>query len=186
MNKSIRVTITSFILLAIFISAGLTWEACKTKTKTLEEKADDAFEQHGGDEFFEDDLADETYETDDSETTDFSEDNSSKDVDYSEVEDKTSYTEPEEVVTYEEEPVRRATAQGKYLIVAGNFLVENNASQMVDKLVNLGYNSAEVAVFDYSQYYTVVASRTDDYALASSLSQEIKNKGVDCYVHTRK
>jgi len=187
MNKSVRVVITSIILIAVFISAALTSEACKTKTKTLEEKADDAFEQHSGDEFFEDDLTpdNETYETDDN-TTDFS-NNSTEPEDYTEVKDKSSYTEPDETVTtYEETPIRRATTEGKYLIVAGNFLVQSNADEMVNKLVNLGYNSAEVAVFDYSQYYTVIASRSDDYALAKNLSVEIKGKGVDCYVHTRK
>jgi hypothetical protein len=186
MNKLIQVGITSIILIALFFAAALTWEACsgKATTKTLEEKAEDAFDKHGSeDEFFEEDLSeDNTYE-EGAETTGFnseSEDNTT--LDYSEVEDK------DETTSYEPdpEPIRRATMAGKYLIIAGNFLVENNANEMVNKLVNMGYNSAEVSVFDYSQYYTVIASRSDDYGLASSLSSELKTKGIDNYVHTRK
>jgi len=186
MNKLIQVGLTSIILIALFITSALMWEACsgKATTKTLEEKAEDVFEKHGSEEeFFEEDLtSDDTYE-EDSEATDFSSNSATNStVDYSEVDDKT------EATSYEPdpEPIRRATMAGKYLIVAGNFLVENNANEMVDKLVNMGYNSAEVSVFDYSQYYTVIASRSDDYGLASSLSSELKTKGIDNYVHTRK
>lgn len=171
------------------MSAALTFEACKSKTKTLDEKADDAFEQHSGDEFFEDEFSDDdSYEADNQETTSFTEqENDDSTVDYSEVEDKAPSSETKEVVnSYDDTPVRRPTADGKYLIVAGNFLVENNADKMVTKLVNMGYNSAEVAVFDYSQYYTVVASRSDDRGLANSLASDLKSRGIDCYVHTRK
>ena len=187
----IQVVITSILLIAAFFAASLTWESCTSKkTRSLDDKIEDTMEQHGSEEFFEDDMDDDTYESEDQGVTDFSDDElDNTDVEYGDTDDKASYNEPEEenINTYEEtQPVRRPSQPGKYLIVAGNFLVENNANEMVGRLVNLGYNSAEVAVFDYSQYYTVVASRSDDYALAKSLSNELKSKGVDCYVHTKK
>ncbi|MEE9374211.1 MAG: SPOR domain-containing protein [Saprospiraceae bacterium] len=188
MNKSIQVVITSILLIAVFFAAALTWESCTgKKTNTIDDKVDATMEKHGG-EYFEDELTedDDTYETEDDNSTDFS-DESDLTVNYSEADDKITSEEKNVVTSYEEEtPVRRSTMQGKHLVVAGNFLVENNANDMVDKLVGFGYNSAEVAIFDYSQYYTVIASRSDDYALAKSLSYEIKTKGIDCYVHTRK
>ena len=188
MNKPIRIVITSLILIAAFFSAALTWEACKSKDKTLDEKAEDAFEQHAGDEFFEDDFSDnDGYESNDEESSTLTDNNSDNDMDFSEVDDKENEpVDTKEVDSYEEAPIRRATADGKYLIVAGNFLVENNANKMVNRLVSMGYSSAEVAVFDYSQYYTVIASRSDDSGLARSISQELKSKGVDSYVHTKK
>jgi hypothetical protein len=50
----------------------------------------------------------------------------------------------------------------------------------------MGYNGAEWAVFDYSQYYTVVASRTNNYSEAESVSSALKGLGIDNYVHTKK
>ena len=103
---------------------------------------------------------------------------------------------PEADVEVEREPVReRATAPtparsssstGKYLVVAGNYLVEANAREMVKKLKNLGFSSADHIVFDQSQYYTVIASRSSSQSGAQSSSATLKAKGVDTYVHTQR
>ena len=71
------------------------------------------------------------------------------------------------------------------MVVAGNFLVEANAGNMVRKLNNLGY-TAESVVFDESQYYTVLASRSDDYNQALSVSSQLKSRGIDNYVKSQK
>ena len=68
------------------------------------------------------------------------------------------------------------------MIVAGNFLLEDNANEMVRKLKNGGYNSAEKVVFDLSQYYTVVAARFDDRNSADQMAKRLKNEGFDNYV----
>lgn len=80
----------------------------------------------------------------------------------------------------------RSDASGKYLVVAGNYLVESNAREMVKKLNRMGFPNAEHLVFDQSQYYTVVASRSSSRSGAQSSSSTLKAKGIDCYVHTQR
>ena len=75
---------------------------------------------------------------------------------------------------------------GKYLIIAGNYLLESNASAMVSRLKREGFASAESAVFDLSQYYTVVAGRYSSRAEANRQSANLKSLGVDNYVLTKK
>ncbi len=75
---------------------------------------------------------------------------------------------------------------GKYIVVAGSYLIKENAQKMVDKLKKLGYNGAEIVSFDLSQYHSISAGKYDSYDAAVSAAREIKNKGIDCYVHTKK
>ncbi len=81
---------------------------------------------------------------------------------------------------------RYSSSAGKYMIIAGNYLVEENARNMVRRLSNNGYSNAESVVFDDSRYYTVLASRTDDYNQALSTSSRLKSEGIDNYVKTQK
>lgn len=80
----------------------------------------------------------------------------------------------------------RSSATGKYLVVAGNYLVESNARAMVKKLKGMGFGSAEHLVFDQSQYYTVIASRSSSSSGAQSSAATLKAKGVPSYVHTQR
>lgn len=75
-----------------------------------------------------------------------------------------------------------SSSQNPYLIIAGNFLVETNAQKMVSNLQSLGYSGAEYAIFDLSQYYTVIAGRYTSRQTASSISSELKSRGFDNYV----
>lgn len=84
-------------------------------------------------------------------------------------------------------PVRStASSSGRYLVVAGNYLVESNAKTMVDKLKRMGFGGSDYLVFDQSQYYTVIASRSTSRSAAQSSSDNLKGKGVDNYVHTQR
>jgi len=71
-----------------------------------------------------------------------------------------------------------------YLVVAGSFLVKENADKMVRQLTNLGY-TAEVRNFNYSQYHSVIAGRYTDKASADRAAAKIKAEGINCYVHKR-
>lgn len=73
---------------------------------------------------------------------------------------------------------------GNYLIVAGSFLVEANATELKDKLISQGYN-AEVRNFNYSQYHSVIAGRFNSQSEANQLASELKSKGFNCYVKKR-
>jgi cell division septation protein DedD len=68
------------------------------------------------------------------------------------------------------------------MIVAGNYLLEDNADEMVRKLKKSGYNSAEKVVFDLSQYHSVVAARFDDRSSADRMAKRLKDEGFDNYV----
>lgn len=75
---------------------------------------------------------------------------------------------------------------GNYMVIAGSYIINTNAENMVLKLKRLGYNKSEIVVFDMSQYHTVVASRSFNYDDALGIANELKSKGVDCYVHNKK
>lgn len=78
------------------------------------------------------------------------------------------------------------SSSGAYMVVAGNYLIEGNADEMVKKLKGLGFSSAEKAVFDLSQYYSVIVGRFDTKSAAENVSDQVKTKGVDNYVLKQK
>lgn len=78
-----------------------------------------------------------------------------------------------------------SSRSGKYLLLAGSYLIEDNARTMVQKLKKMGYADAEVVVFDMSQYHSVCAGRYSSHSSANQESGALKRKGVDNYVHTR-
>ena len=75
---------------------------------------------------------------------------------------------------------------GNFMVIAGSYIINTNAENMVLKLKRLGYDKSEIVVFDMSQYHTVVASRSYNYDDALGIANELKSKGVDCYVHNKK
>ncbi len=79
----------------------------------------------------------------------------------------------------------KASTGGKYLVVAGSYLVKANANKMKQKLYNLGYNS-EIVNFDLSQYYSVLAGRFSSRKEANEAVTILKRSGIDCYVHRKK
>lgn len=177
-----------------FIFLGTTWlfNGCKSETSqaldTAEEitnATEDAVKdveenvKELSDKFFEDDdeiiYTNEDEEEDDLADDIFREAETSQEVKKETVRER--LTDPTPV---------RSSASGRYLVVAGNYLVESNAKEMVRKLRNMGFNGAEHLVFDQSQYYTVIASRSDSNSGAQSSSDNLKAKGIDNYVHTQR
>lgn len=75
---------------------------------------------------------------------------------------------------------------GKYLVIAGSYLLESNADEMVSKLKNIGYSNAEKVIFDQSQFHSVCAGRFDDYTKAVQSKSELSRRGIDNYIHTKK
>ncbi len=74
---------------------------------------------------------------------------------------------------------------GKYMLLAGSYLIEDNAQAMVRKLKKLGYNKAEMVIFEMSQYHSVCAGRYTSLSSAQQESSTLKRKGIDNYVHTK-
>lgn len=185
-----KIILSVVAVTAIFLWVSTAFNACGSKEISLvddsEEFVDDMMDESQdfidaeGDEIF-DDVED---------TEEFYIEEDDTEVEYVDEPEDTDFTTPPTEV--KKAPARPATARpatvnsgsstGEYMIIAGNYLVESNAGEMTRKLQNLGYNNAEIAVFDYSQYHTVVASRHSSYANALETASSIKRQGVDCYV----
>lgn len=154
----------------------MTFNSCNNKaTNTAEELVDgveNTIENTGEaisettEEFFEDGEID------------YSEPESSSDSEF-EVEEEII---EEQIIESTPEPSYASNSSGQYMIIAGNYLVESNASEMAKKLRNMGYSGAEKVIFDASSYHTVIASRFSDYGKAVRTASDLKAKGIDCYV----
>ena len=93
-----------------------------------------------------------------------------------------------------EEAAKKAGSAGnsgynnmEYLIISGAFLTEVNAKREADKLKKLGYDDAEVVVFDFSQYHSVCADRSNSLSEARNLRNKLREAGfVEAYVHKKR
>jgi cell division septation protein DedD len=72
--------------------------------------------------------------------------------------------------------------EGDYLVIAGSYILEDNANKMVKKLRDMGFSNAGVVVFDASEYYSVVAVRHKTQDKAQLSSDALKRKGIDSFV----
>lgn len=192
MGRLFKILMYVLVLIFLYSVLATVYESCSKKSADMMDQAKNGVEQVSettreaaddlNDEFFTDE-GDSYGDGDDSELAD-------------DLFDDTATVDPEPAQqTQAQTPAPRTnTTQprstysntgGKYMVIAGNFLVEGNASNMVNKLRQLGYE-AESVIFDESQYYTVLANRTDDYNNALSVSSRLKSEGVDNYVKTQK
>lgn len=118
-----------------------------------------------------------------------------------EEEDEDEDEEVEEIAEEKEEPapakkketksyekVVTTSSNGKYLVIGGSFSTKGNANTFVKQLSKLGYEDAEVVVFDRSKkYHTVSVARFDSKTDASKLVGALKSKGIpDAYVHKKR
>jgi cell division protein FtsN len=74
---------------------------------------------------------------------------------------------------------------GKYMVMAGSYLLEENAESMVKKLKKMGYPNAKVVVFSNSQYHSVIAASYSGESSAIAVVSELKRKGIDTYVKSK-
>lgn len=185
MERLPRIIMMLIAMTGIFLWVMLAFNSCGDKDELGVEETvlvDDASD------VFSDDLGEDIFGDDGDEDEDFlfSENESEEDEDDDYETDFTSapQDDPEPAYTTPKKTPKRTTSNssGEYMVIAGNYLVETNANQMIRKLRNLGYNNAEIGVFERSQYHTVIASRHSSNSAAISASNDIKYKGVDCYV----
>jgi len=98
----------------------------------------------------------------------------------------TDQEDTEDSYTYQQEETSDASSLSNgYMVIAGNYLLEDNARAMVTRLRGAGYSNARKVVFDLSQYYTVIAGIYDSRSVASSVSSELNGKNIDNYVLRR-
>ncbi|HKZ37422.1 MAG TPA: SPOR domain-containing protein, partial [Chryseolinea sp.] len=76
-----------------------------------------------------------------------------------------------------------ASADGKHLVIVGNFLQQVNANQRLQELKKAGFEDVEIVNFDLSEYHTVCAGRFDDVNEARRLVKKLKDyHKIDAYV----
>ena len=107
-------------------------------------------------------------------------------IDYTEVDEiinksKPTKSTPEKTV----KNTNTSSYSGKYMLLAGSYLIEDNAQTMVKKLKKLGYSDSEIVIFNMSQYHSVCAGRFSSLSSAQQESSALKRKGIDNYVHTK-
>ena len=191
MNKTVKIAIYIAVLFLVSIWMSSVIKSCnapndlsQTEVEATDEELDE-FEE----DFFEDNLGSEEYESDmGGGSTEVTPEIDIFEDDYEEIDEalETTNTTSAATSTYVEKPVSKPTAQyGKYMVLAGSYLIEDNANSMVRKLDKLGYQNGEVVVFNMSQYHSVCAARLNNYNEAIQLSNELKRKGIDNYVHTK-
>ncbi len=182
MKRAIPTFIFSICLIALYMTFMIGVQSCGNKkdvaddAANLGDKVEEMADTFTEDNFFED----ETSEEEDAATTEY-QDNE---------EDNGSYTSTSSTTSSPTAPTARSYAassgQGAYWIVAGNYLLEDNADIMVSKLKKQGYRDAEKVIFDLSQYYTVIAARFTTRSKASQVGSTLKGQGFDNYVVTKK
>ncbi len=100
---------------------------------------------------------------------------------------------------YEKKPEKRATkpsprsivttsSNGRFLVIGGSFSSKGNANTFVKQLEKMGYEDAEIVVFDKAKkYHTVSVARFDSKTDASKVVGALKSKGIpDAYVHKKR
>jgi cell division septation protein DedD len=193
----------TIMLFVIYIGSTTALESCKgaTKGETIVEEGAE------GDLSSDNEIYDEYFESDEAAAAEGIE---VQDVGESVVDPEYKTTEQDNVDDYDEDfsfeanekekqaintstpkPENKPTAKynssgGNYLVVAGSYLIRDNAEKMVSKLKGFGYSGAEIVNFDESQYHSISAGRYASYDEAGKVAKALKNKGIDCYVHTKK
>lgn len=71
---------------------------------------------------------------------------------------------------------------GVYMVMAGSYLLKENAQKMVNRLKKAGYVKAEIIVFPASEFHSVIAVRYSSENQAQAASEELKRKGIDSFV----
>ena len=186
LNKPLQVTLHGAIIIALFFGLSLGYQSCMknknadglTDRELAEQKLTETAEQTS-DDFFEDEG--------DEESNPLLDDTSDDDAQPPEEESPAEVEEtPPPPPPARAQQTTTPSTSGEYLVVAGNFLIESNATGMVSNLKSKGYSGARSTVFDLSQYYTVVAGQYETRTRANTISDELKKLGIDNYVVRRK
>ncbi len=190
MNRVLKILSIAVVLFLAYMWISILYKSCN-ENKEFDDFAEEMVDVSDEVPTIEDDFMDgDDFEMPDSEVV--SEDEIKEDpIDYSELDEKIE-NEQNQINNREEEVVSNvkstpsSVGNGKYMVIAGSYIKETNADQMVNRLSKLGYQEAEKVVFDLSQFHSVCAGRYNDYTKAIQVSSDLKKRGIDNYVHRRK
>lgn len=77
-------------------------------------------------------------------------------------------------------------SRGRYLVLAGAFRIKDNGIREASRLRRLGYSDAEMTLMDRGTYATVLVDRFSNNGEAKALVSELRGKGIESYVMTKK
>lgn len=86
----------------------------------------------------------------------------------------------------EKTPTNTSNNSGRYMVVAGSYRQRVNADNQVARLRKMGYNNAQVSLFDRGSFAVVLVDRFSNYGDAKRLVNELTGKGVDAIVDENK
>jgi len=184
MSKILKITLSIIGLLLFYLWICSTFQSCQNKKTNTDDIAlvndtlddDEELLESLDEESFEDDEID--YSDEDSEISD----NEFVEFDDSESNSTSSSSNSTTASTNSSRTNYSSNSRGQYLVISGNYLVDTNAEKMKSKLKNMGFTNAEIAVFNGSNYQTVIANRYSDYSEAVEAASTLKQKGIDSYV----
>ncbi len=78
------------------------------------------------------------------------------------------------------------SSSGNYMVLAGSYRQRVNADNQVARLRKMGYNNAQVSLFDRGSFAVVLVDRFNNYGDAKRLVNELTSKGVDAIVDEKK
>ncbi len=81
--------------------------------------------------------------------------------------------------------VNQPSTGGNFMVMAGSYLLKENAEKMVKKLKAKGYNSARVVIFNESEYHSVIAATYPSASSAQSAVNQLKKAGIDSFVRSK-
>ena len=192
MSKNQQIFFYSLILTGLFFGCSMLYQSCKktdvSEQRSEQERAEQSLTEISDqyfDEYFEDDdqPADKTLNPDKASAIDKL---PQKSIGEKMTNKNDLRTKQIDLRIKPEPKNKKATVSptGKYMVVAGNFLLKSNADAMLARLLKKGYPNAEITVYDLSQYYTVLAGKYNTPGLANSISNELNKAGIDNYVIT--
>ncbi len=179
MRKSGFTALVSISMIGLFLLASVTYQSCgkkKVKQTDINDELEGVSDKHNPDEEFEGGY---TFNTDGSDPTAANPEAAASGA--------TSATysagTPTSITSIPSTNYSSSSSSSApFLVVAGNYLLEDNATAMVRKLREKGHNGAEKVIFDLSQYHTVIAGRFATQSAAKSVSTELKSAGIDNYI----
>lgn len=212
MGRIAKIILYALLILALWFWFSSIFKSCGSGDKNsstamteIEGEFTDLTESDVNDEFFADSADDVGAETN---TDDFMVEESSTDaedgvveeIDYSSIDEDLEDNTVNSSTSSASKPVSSSSSTssntatystsnnssaGRYLVISGSYLVEDNAEAMSRKLSKMGY-TAEVIKFDLSEFHSVCAGRYNDYDAALNATAKLKQQGIDSYVHRRK
>lgn len=209
--RYLKITLSGTALFLVYLWVSILLNSCNNNKPVIQDDTDNVeltADEMGGIDYTEDEFEGEgnsgDYSTEDTELNTEFNDGASTDnqEEYEEDDDYIAgdYTSPEPEKTKLEPRKKEQTTRtfespssnanagnsyGEYMVIAGSYLLEDNARNMVRKLQGMGYGNVEIVYFDQSQYHSICVGRYDSRSTAKETSSDLKNSGIDSYVHRK-